>query len=214
LPFFALDGRRLRWSVIAVGMTVFFVGLTAAIVIWGQAAFDAVLFQSNRGPKLLSIINALQSVFGDEGFVRWLITKNSYLVVSGVAAAFLFAWRTRLNWLEGAILGYLVMLTLYKVGHQQFYIPWLFMIASLPLVNKQSADRMAIILLPAVLLLSLFHSGYDLGFVSDNSWVRLYGGFIAFAVSTASIAACVVDHWRPGALLRHARGRGAPAIGI
>jgi hypothetical protein len=211
LPFFALDGRRLRWSVIAGGMAVFFVGQTAAIAIWGQASFDAVLFQSNRGPSLLSIINALKNVFGDEGFARWLITKNSYFVVSGVAAAFLFAWRARLNWLEGAIIGYLVMLTLYKIGHQQFYIPWLFMIASLPLVNKQSADRMAIILLPAVLLLSLFHSGYDIGFepYSRTGWLRLYGGFIAFAVSAASIAACVVDHWRSGDLLHPARGRGA-----
>jgi len=196
LPFFALDGRRLRWSVIAGGTAVFFVGLTAAIAIWGQASFDAILFQSNRGPENLSIINALKSLFGDEGFVRWLITKNSYFVVLGVAAAFLFAWGTRLNWLEGAIIGYLVMLTFYKVGNQQYYIPWLFMIASLPLINKQSADRMAIIFLPAVLLLSLFHAGFDSGFAQNpDGWLRSYGGFIAFSVSVASIAACVFDHW-------------------
>ena len=40
------------------------------------------------------------------------------------------------------MLGYLVMLTLYKVGNQQFYLPWLLMVSALPLVNKQSADRM------------------------------------------------------------------------
>jgi hypothetical protein len=95
------------------------------------------------------------------------------------------------------------MLTLYKVGHQQYYIPWLFMVASLPLVNKKSADRMAIILLPAVLALSLYHFGYAFG--SDHydrnsalSWVRSYGGFIAFAVSLASIVACMVDLCKHG----------------
>src|SRR4029450_4269765 len=124
---------------------------------------EAILFGSGRDPKLLSILKALGTLFGDKGTVGWLIRYKTYFVVSGVAGAFLFAWRARLNWLEGAVLGYLVMLTLYKVGHQQFYVPWLFMVASLPLVNKQSADRMAIILLPAVLLLSLYHFGYAFG---------------------------------------------------
>ena len=87
------------------------------------------------------------------------------------------------------------MLTLYKVGHQQFYLPWVFMVAALPLANRQSADRMAIILLPAVLLLSLFSFGYE--YASDHyrdelRWVRAYGGgLIAFVVSI-SIAAYVL----------------------
>jgi hypothetical protein len=198
LPFFALDGRRLRWSVIASGLSVFCVGLAAAVAIWGQGPIDAILFGGNRSPKLLSIIAALESLFGDEGVVRWLIRYNAYFVMSGVAAAFLFAWRARLNWLEGNVLGYVVMLTLYKVGNQQFYIPWLFMVASLPLVNKHSADHMAIILLPAVLLLSLYHFGYAFGDQYNNvlGWVRSYGGFMAFPVGAASITACVIDLWR------------------
>lgn len=195
LPFFALDGSRLRWSVIASGAAVFCFGLAAAVAIWGPGPLDAIIHGSNRSPKLLSILATLKSLFGDEGIVRWLIRYNTYFVVLGVAAAFLFAWRARFNWLEGAVLGYLVMLTLYKIGHQQFYLPWLFMVASLPLVNKQSADRMAIILLPAVLLLSLYHFGYFAGDRYHNmlGWVRSYGGFIAFLVSAASIAACVID---------------------
>jgi hypothetical protein len=116
-------------------------------------------------------------------------------------AALLFSWKARLNWLEGVVIGYLVMLTLYKVGHPQFYLPWLFMVASLPLVSKQSADRMAIILLPAVLLLSLHQIGYQFGSDSYNSelyWPQRYVGFIAFLVSTVSIAVCaVVQMHRP-----------------
>ena len=52
---------------------------------------------------------------------------------------------------------------------------------------------MAIVLLPAVLLLSLTDFGYR--FASDGyygvlGWVRSYAGFIAFPVSAASIAFC------------------------
>jgi hypothetical protein len=157
---------------------------------------------------LISAIKALQSVFGDEGAaVGWLIRYNSFLVVSGVMAALLFSWKARLNWLEGVVIGYLVMLTLYKVGHQWFYLPWLFMVASLPLVGKQSADRMAIILLPVVLLLSLQQLGYQFtdSYTSELSWPQRYGGFIAFLVNAVSIAVCAVHLWM------HRHGSGEPA---
>jgi hypothetical protein len=202
LPFFALDERRLNWSVIAGGMAIFCIGFVAALAIWGQGPIDAMVYGSNRGPKLLSIIAALKSLIGDASVVGWLIRYNAYFVVSGVAAAFLFAWRARLNWLEGAVLGYLVMLTAYKVGHGNFYVPWLFLVAALPLVNKSSADRMAIVLLPAVLLLSLYHFGFRFGSDGYNvvfGWVRSYGGFIAFAVAAASITLCATTLWRSSA---------------
>jgi hypothetical protein len=201
LPLFALDEGKLRWSVMAGGVIIFSSGFIAALAIWGDGPLKAIYFGSIRGPELLSVIKALKNVFGDEGAVGWLIRYNSYLVVSGVMAALLFSWKARLNWLEGVVIGYLVMLTLYKVGHPQFYLPWLFMVASLPLVSKQSADRMAIILLPAVLLLSLHQIGYQFGSDSYNSelyWPQRYVGFIAFLVSTVSIAVCaVVQMHRP-----------------
>ena len=204
LPFFALDGKRLHWPVIASGLAVFCVGMAAAVAIWGEGLLDAISYGANRKAKLLSILRPLKNLLGDVGIVRWLREYNAYLVVSGVAAVFLYAWRAGRNWLEASVLGYLVMLTLYKVGNQQFYLPWLFMVAALPLVNKRSADRMAIIFLPAVLLLSLYHFGYD--FASDGydkhrygsqlSWVRGYGGLIAFLVSVLTIAICVIDFRR------------------
>jgi hypothetical protein len=199
LPFFALDGRRLRWSVIVSGMVVFCLGLEAAVAVWGHGPIDGILYNSRRGPTLLSILASLKAVFGGDDVVRWLIRYNTYFVVSGVAAAFVFAWTQRLAWLEGIVLGCLVMLIVYKVGYQQYYVPWLFLVAALPLLARPSADRMAIILLPAVLLLSLYHYGYDFG--PDGrlrllGWVRSYGGFMAFSVGAASIAACMIDRCR------------------
>jgi hypothetical protein len=200
LPLFALDQGKLRWSVVIGGVIIFFSGLIAAVPIWGLGPLKAIYFGSIRSPTLLSAIKGLQSVFGDEGSVGWLIRYNTCLVVAGVMAALLFSWKARLNWLEGVVIGYLVMLTLYKVGHPQFYLPWLFLVASLPLVGKQSADRMAIILLPVVLLLSLHQIVYQFGSDSDNLELQPYLGFIAFVVSTVSIVVCVVDLW----MLRHA----------
>jgi Glycosyltransferase family 87 len=201
LPLFALDEGKLRWSVMAGGVIIFSSGFIAALAIWGDGPLKAIYFGSIRGPGNLSVIKALKNVFGDEGAVGWLIRYNSGLVVSGVMAALLFSWKARLNWLEGVVIGYLVMLTLYKVGNPNFYLPWLFMVASLPLVDKQSADRMAIILLPAVLLLSLHQIGYQFGsdsYKSELYWPQRYVGFIAFLVSTVSIAVCaVVQMHRP-----------------
>ena len=52
LPFFALDGRRLRWSVIVGGIAVFCVGMIAAIAIWGQGPFESILFSGSKsGPE-------------------------------------------------------------------------------------------------------------------------------------------------------------------
>jgi hypothetical protein len=200
LPLFALDEGKLRWSVMAGGVIVFFSGLIAALALWGVGPLKAIYFGAIRGPTLLSAIKTLKDEFGDEGAVGWLIRYNSCLVVSGVMAALLFSWNARLNWLEGVVIGYLVMLTLYKVGHPQFYLPWLFMVASLPLVGKQSADRMAIILLPALLLLSLYQISYQFGLYLPQRYL----GFIAFLVSTVSIAVCAVDLWI------HRHGSGEP----
>jgi len=216
LPFFALNGkeRTLHWSVIASGAVVFFLGLGLAVAIWGQAPLVAIWEGSGRPPKILSILATLGELYGryGRGIVPWLIENNTYFVLGGAAAAFLFAWRASLNWLEAAVLGFLVILLLYKVGHEQFYVPWLFMVASLPLVGTRSADRMAIILLPAVLLLSLYefyrnsnYYAYEYYSVSDYraqfEWLKTYGrGLIAFVVGTASIAVYVAYLWKSGAL--------------
>ena len=199
LPFFALDGRRLHWPVILGGMAVFFAGMGLALAVWGEKPLKAVFFGASRGPTLMSILKALRNLDVKSDVLTWLNRYNTAVVVIGVAIVFVCARSARRNWLEAAVLGYLVMLTLYKVGHQQFYLPWVFMVAALPLLNTSSGDRMAIILMPAVLLLSLFHFGYAFAsnrFYDQLQWARAYAGFIAFPVSVATIAACVIDFRR------------------
>ncbi len=189
LPFFAIDEGKVKWAVIKAGGIVFVAGNLVALAVWGNGLIEAIVFGSDRGPKLLSILKSLRSLFGTDS-VSLLVEHNSIVVVLGVAIALTFAWRAHLKWLEAVVVGYLIMLTLYKVGHQQFYIPWLFMVASLPLLDKKSSDVMAVIFIPAILLLSLYQFGYQFGsdaYRKELGWVRSYGGFIAFPVSIASI---------------------------
>jgi hypothetical protein len=199
LPFFALDGRKIQWRAIFVGVATFGIGIAAARAFWGESILRAIAFGADRDPKLLSILAALQSTFGDAATVNWLVHYNSILVVSGVGTALLFTYLARLNWLEGLCLGYFVMLVLYKVGHTQFYLPWLFVVASLPLVAKSSSDRMGEKLLPVVLFLSLYQVGYWIsgGYAAGwGMWIRMYGGAVAFPISVASLVACVLLLWQ------------------
>ena len=199
LPFFALEKERLRWSVMTSGIATFCIGLFACVAIWGLGPIGAMFFGSRRGPKLLSVLASLQSVFGQERVILWLIKYNTMFVLSGVIFFWFLSWQLRLNWLVSAVIGYLVVLTAYKVGHQQFYLPWLFMVASLPLLKEKPADRIAAIFVPIILLLSLYHFGYEFG--SDGyhdvlGSIRAYGGFIAFTVSVISISTSLIYLYR------------------
>ncbi len=193
LPFFALDKGCLRWSVVASGTVVFLFGFIGAVAIWGHGPIESLIYGSSREPKLLSILAAMKSVLGETETIDWLVRYNTLFVLSGTIAALLFALKSKIHFLEGIVLGYLIILTVYKTGHQQFYIPWLFMVACLPLAKRASADHMALILMPGVLLLSFYQFGYQFGDSYRNvfGWVRSYGGFIAFPISAVSIAACV-----------------------
>ena len=100
--------------------------------------------------------------------------------------------RASLHWLEASVLGLLAVLLAYKTGHQQFYIPWLFLVAALPLAGTRSAARLAWIALPLVMFLSMFQWGYAFG--SDGyreilGIVRQSVGFPAFALGVATIVA-------------------------
>ena len=105
----------------------------------------------------------------------------------------LVAWKTRMHWLEASVLGLMAVLVTYKVGHQQFFLPWLVLVAALPLAGTQGARRLALICIPTVLFLSVFQWGYAYG--SDGyrqvlGGVRQNVGFVAFALALATFAAC------------------------
>ena len=92
------------------------------------------------------------------------------------------ACKLSINWLEASTLGFLSVLLTYKVGHPQFFIPWLFLVAALPLVKTESAHRLAWICIPFVLFLSIFLWGYAYGtdqYEHVLGWVRRNVGLFA-----------------------------------
>jgi len=198
LPFFALDKKRLDLSIILSGTILTITGFLISLAVWGKGPIEAILFNSYRGTILLSILKSVSSLFGETGFVDFLIHYNTYFIIIGVIITFVFAWKNGITWLESATLGYLVVLTIYKVGHQQFYVPFLFLLASLPLIKNESADYMELVLLPIAIMLSLYQLGYMITdrYANNWRWVRRYGGFIAFPVNLACMAFYITYKFR------------------
>jgi len=195
---FALDAGRVRRGVVLAAAAVVLIGMSAAVLVWGDASFRPFAFSVERGPKILSILSALSSypfLIGGQGVLNILIKLNAGFVVTAGLASFLIAWKTRMHWLEASVLGLWAVLMTYKVGHQQFYLPWLFLVAALPLAATPSSKRLAYVCVPMVLFLSAFQWGYAYG--SDNyhnvlGFIRRHTGFYASGLFVVTIAAYFV----------------------
>jgi hypothetical protein len=156
--------------------------------------FVALEFAAIRDPKILSILASLNNyphLIGGQNVVSFLIRANFVFVAAVGVLSVLLAWKLRLHWLEASALGLLAVFATYKVGHQQFYLAWLFLVAALPLAGTRSCRQLEIICIPFILFLSVFQWGYAYG--SDNyhqisSNIRRDVGFFAFGLSVTTIA--------------------------
>lgn len=186
VPLFALQKRHFNLRLIVSVIAVIAIGFLVAAVLWDTTFLTAFSLGANRPPKLLSILGALRfypNLVGGPEVVSFLINKNVYFLIAVEIFIIFVSWKLRLNWLEASVLGLLIVLLTYKVGHQQFFIPWLFMVASLPLVNTESARRLAWCCLPFVFFLSIFQWGYAYGsdaYVNVLGEVRRSVGFVSF----------------------------------
>jgi hypothetical protein len=183
-------------------------GFAASTALWGGAILNALALAADRGPELLSIIAAINwhpELVGGRQVVGVLVRTNAVVVAVIAALAVAVGWRARLHWLEASVLGLLATLTAYKVGHQQFLIPWLFLVAALPLAGTISARRLAWLCLPLVMFLSVFQWGYAYGTNAYNNAggvIRHNVGFIAFPLSMLILVGYFI--------LRRPAGRGEP----
>jgi Glycosyltransferase family 87 len=195
IPFFGLENGRFQPRLLSTAASTIAIGLVAAMFVWGGNFFTAISFGAERDPKLLSVLSALSShswLIRGAAPLAFLVHVN-FLFVLVVSALFAFlSARLSLHWLEASVVAYLAILTTYKVGNQQFYVPWLFLVAALPLADTASARRLAFLCLPFVLFLSVFQWGY--AYASDNynqvlGVVRQEVGFVAFTLSATTLAA-------------------------
>ena len=193
VPFFALEKNRIRADLVVAALVVTSIGLVVTVYLWKGAFLAPLYFAAERPPKILSILSALQSdpvLVGGHNILKFLVRTNSAFVVAIACLGILVAWTMRLHWIEASVLGLLAILLTYKVGHQQFYIPWLFLVAALPLAERASARRLLVLCLPFVIFLSVFQLCY---FFANGSApfdvVRKYVGFVAFIMGVATTAA-------------------------
>jgi len=187
IPFFALDDRRIDTRLIISALATTLAGIGIGIAIWGNAYIEAVSFGVSRDATILSIfrtISVLGHDFGLGDTTDLLVKFNSPLVVLVWLAALVFAWRRRDHWLVASAWGLFAVLLAYKVGHQQFWVTWLALVACLPLANTPDADRLARISLPYASFLSLFQLGFVLlqpaYYRGPHEWVKDYVGLPSF----------------------------------
>ncbi|MBN9016945.1 MAG: DUF2029 domain-containing protein [Rhizobiales bacterium] len=210
VPFFALEGRRFRPSLILTALATIGAGFIACHFVFGDGWMAAILFGAGREPKLLSVLAAFSAatpVVGGSELLDWLVRHNAAFVLATAVACLAVAWWRRIHWLEASVLALLAVLLVYKVGHQQFFLPWLFLVAALPLAGTASADRLAGLCWPFALFLSLYQWGYAFGtdqYHATGGAVRLYAGFVAFPLGVATIAGYfyVARRPAPGASLQ------------
>lgn len=209
VPAFAFGLGRRGLRLLASAAIATLIGCAVGFAIWGADVFTALAYGSSREPKLMSLLAALgayPNLIGGPDIVASLVKTNTLFVVTATALALFASWKLKVSWLESSVICLLVMFTAYKVGHQQFCVTWLVLVAALPLANTQSSARLAWICLPFVLFLSAYQWGYAYG--SDNyrdtlGIVRSAGGFVAFGLAAITIAASFAIY-RPGAQNRTA----------
>lgn len=140
VPLFAMDAGRVRWKLIVAASAVATAGMGAGALMWGDAITSPLLLAVEREPKILSILSALSFhpyLVGGPGVVDVLVRANVMLVGAAALVSTLVAWKLKMHWLEASVLGLLAVLITYKVGHQQFYLPWLFLVAATACRNTE-----------------------------------------------------------------------------
>lgn len=199
VPLFALEHGRLRLRLLVASGACIALGMAVSVLIWGDSLLHAFTYGAARDPKLLSVLASLQSLpkpISGSAVLGWLIRINSLCVALVSVLSLVLAIRLRLHFIEASVLGLLVILMTFKVGHPQFYLPWLCLVAALPLADKASADQLQWTALPYVLFLDVFQYGYTWGtdsYYHQLSVVRRFVGFAAFALGAATIAAYLLS---------------------
>ncbi len=165
VPLFALDDGRFKSGIFLSTAVVVTLGFLAAFFIWGDTFLSSIYFGASRPPKLLSVLSALTfypSLIGGQNVLDFLIRTNSAFVIGVAFLSIVISFKFRVHWLEASVVGLLMILTTYKTGHQQFYIPWLFLVAALPLAQTDSAKSLIRFCVPFAIFLSVFELGYFL----------------------------------------------------
>lgn len=174
LPFFCLDMRR--WSVRpamgALGMLV--VGMVLSWLLWGDKILGPLVFGAERQATLLSPLAWLADLpnVGISLLSDAAVRYNSLIVLLVFALSIGFAFWRRLTWVEGASVALFLVLVAYKVGHPQFYLTWLVLLAGL-LLGGGHGRRLIIVFAPFILMVEFLQLLFYLKDQGATLWAPL-----------------------------------------
>jgi hypothetical protein len=172
VPLFAVERRRIDVRLCVATALVVVAGMAAAYAVWGAVVFDPFRMAAGRPPSFLSIFTVLKplddALFGG-AFVRY----NALLVAVVAVGSALLVWRRGFAWLSALVIVTLASLIVYKVGHQQFFMPWCCAVAALPLLRTAEGDAVARTATPFLIWLSaisLLHVLFEDYMYRHGSW--------------------------------------------
>lgn len=159
VPLFVVNRGKidLRLAMATVGF--FLLGMLASYLVWGNDVLIPFRFASERGASFLSPfvpLTRIDRAITGGAIVEPLLRFNSLLVLLVAIVSALYVWARGFAWLTSLIIVFMAALITYKVGHQQFFTPWICAIGCLPLLHSQEADHVGYAAMPYLLFLSGF----------------------------------------------------------
>lgn len=190
IPFVAYHRRRLDLPFAATALGVFTAGMGVAALLWGTSIFTPLFFAAGREPSQLSIYaflatSALSPLHGIG--VPTHLAQAIFAVVG--LAAFGAHVQGRGGQREGLVLGLLVTLTGYQLGHFQFYLP-LALLIPLTIAQGVFAPETAKWLLRVLATVSFFATCYlAFGGLVTPPWlyIRQNCGLPTFLIEVAAL---------------------------
>ena len=181
LTFFSLSSKKgISFRCFLSGAAVFFLGMLISYFIWGMETLNPFIFGTDRGPKLLSIIkflNYLNDYYNSQifqNFINFLIDKNTIFILILVFIISLHGYMAEIEWEYVSVIGILLLLATYKVGHPQFYISWTMLLAWMIVSSPSGSEKrlFAWQFSPVAIYLGLFQCVYFLSGLLDNGHLR------------------------------------------
>ena len=155
--------------------------------------FEPLKFGSIRAPNFVSILESLRFDFPNNKILLFLIKYNSIIVILLSLITLIYCLKKKKCLLTSLILIYLIILTTYKVGHTQFYIPLLVIFSILLNYNTLYLKHVKAAL-PLILLLSAtsltypLTGGFDVMKKENFFWsIRENLGYFYFLINVLTI---------------------------
>jgi len=193
IPQLLITNNKINFKIFFTIVVFIFLFLTLFSFLFDyKLLLEPLSLGSNRGPSFASIIASLNYSFPDNKIVAILIKYNSYILIVSILFVYIFTYIKKTELFFSIIFLNIFILTIYKVGHTQYYIP-LMVLSSLLLTFEKRYLEIFKILFPLILLLSIttlgysLTGGYDLAKKSSFPWILIREniGYIYFLINVS-----------------------------